>query len=57
MDEFDDFTEVRKAMLRGLWDYFYYNQYDEKYPTFRASDKICEYDMDGTKEEIVVFYE
>jgi ADP-heptose:LPS heptosyltransferase len=52
-------ASIKKDMLRGLWRFFYENQYDdERFPTFRACDVELEpdfeetYFIDGT-----VFYE
>jgi len=44
------------AYLHELYLFFHNHQYDDKYPTFRESDIIIDYDMEGIKNEYVVFY-
>ena len=45
------------SYLHELYLFFHNHQYDDKYPTFRASDIIIDYDEEGVEHQCVVFYD
>jgi hypothetical protein len=54
----DDNKQLKKNVIFGLKEYFYFNQYDEeRYPHFRACDRDYEHNEYGEKIYYYMFYE
>lgn len=50
-------TQSNPNYLSELKKFFYENQYDDKYPHFRACDLVSEPDMDGNWYEWYAFHQ
>lgn len=48
--------QIQKILLKGLNRFFYENQYDDKYPTFRSVDLIKTISR-GRVTETYLFYD
>jgi hypothetical protein len=54
----EDNKQIKKDLVHGLKEYFYFHQYDEeRYPHFRACDKDFEHDERGEKNYYFIFYD